>query len=32
MIKTPPATIMDVIVKVFASFGDNGTILVDVGP
>ncbi len=28
MLPTPPATILDVITKLFASFGDNGTILV----
>ena len=28
MIKTPPATILDVIVKLFSQFGENGTILV----
>ena len=27
MLPSPPATILDVIVQVFASFGDNGTIL-----
>jgi OmcA/MtrC family decaheme c-type cytochrome len=28
MIKSPPPTILDVIVQIFASFGDNGTIVV----
>ena len=26
MLKTPPATILDVIVQVFSMLGDNGTI------
>ncbi len=32
MLPSPPAKILDVILQVFSMFGNNGTILVDVGP